>query len=294
MTQGHNESDQISAGLRKVLNMHGHGFHYAVMRRAEQLSNERLSPWVFEAAEFPVVVGRDTTHIDFILRSRSSRTYLVAECKRVDPARGRWCFAKAPLTRRNAHSSEVVFDEFRYRGSTAGLMQEPRIRFTETRGPYYVGFELKTNQKGDGAPSPGSAINQAVTQVLRGTSGLINHLLEARRLVQSLKNETETMFWFVPVILTTAELWVTETDLGDADLRTGDLPKEAVRAKKVDWIWFTHNRSPMLRHGLQVGRKDPGTISEELVYGFTRSIAIVSSDGVDRFLGCDLERWLAG
>lgn len=34
-------SEQISAGLRKALNTHGHGFHYAVFRRGEELSDSR-------------------------------------------------------------------------------------------------------------------------------------------------------------------------------------------------------------------------------------------------------------
>src|SRR5438270_11459436 len=40
------EEEQISSHLRKVLNIHGHGFHYAVVRRGEELSDEKKIPWI--------------------------------------------------------------------------------------------------------------------------------------------------------------------------------------------------------------------------------------------------------
>ncbi len=286
MTQRPDEAEQVSAALRKVLNMHGHGFHYAILRRTEQLFTNRESGWVFDGAEFPVVARRETTHIDFILRSRSGRTYLVAECKRVDPARGRWCFARAPYTWRNSSQSEVVFDQFRCRPANI-LGQEPCIRQTHRGGPYHIGLEIKTGGVGDSTSHSGSAINQAVTQVLRGVSGLINHLFEFNRR----SYQDERIIRFVPAIFTTAQLWATETDLGAADLASGDLSLEVVQAKEVDWIWFSHNRSPGLRHDLEWNSLQDN-ISKELEYEFARSIAVISPKGLDNFLTMQLEEWL--
>jgi hypothetical protein len=78
------------------------------------LEKVQRASWMFDSAEFPVVAGGSTTHVDFILRSRSRRTYLVAECKRADPARARWCFARAPYTWHNPIKGEVIFDQFVY------------------------------------------------------------------------------------------------------------------------------------------------------------------------------------
>jgi len=47
-------------------------------------------------------------------------------------------------------------------------------------GAYHLGFELRTGETGDGKGQRSQAIYEAVTQVLRGTSGLINHLQERR------------------------------------------------------------------------------------------------------------------
>jgi len=75
-----NEAERIATSLRKVLNTHGHGFHYAVVRRADQLLRSDRAVWILDAAEFPVVGGGQVTHIDFILRTRSGNTVLIGEC----------------------------------------------------------------------------------------------------------------------------------------------------------------------------------------------------------------------
>ena len=93
------------------------------------------------------------------------------------------------------------------------------------------------------------------------------------------------------MIFTTAQIWVTEADLGAADLTTGDLQVGAVKAQKADWIWFNYNRTPGLRHDLEEGLAGDD-LSRELKREFARSIAIVSSEGFDQFIKTDLETWL--
>lgn len=142
------DSPQISANLRKVLNSHGHGFHYAVMRRANELLLSELSTWVFDGVEFPVTTSGQPTHIDFILRSRTGRTLLIAECKRADPAKALWCFATSPYTWRNASEGEVVFDELEIQ-SGKKMVRRAHFAYAQQR-IFHLGFELKTAQRSDG------------------------------------------------------------------------------------------------------------------------------------------------
>ena len=92
---------------------------------------------------------------------------------------------------------------------------------------YDIGLELrkprsvKTKDEEKQQSSDRSAINVAVAQVLRGTSGLINHLLGNVLSASQLAGKKLT---FLPVVFTTADLWVTDVDLSAADLTTGDLP----------------------------------------------------------------------
>jgi len=291
------DSGEIASSLRKVLNTHGHSFHYAVIRRGEELSSERRSKWIFDGAEFPVTTVGQTTHIDFILKTRHDRTFIVAECKRADPARALWCFTRAPYTWRSSYKSELAFDGIEY-GTERGTIRRRHSSNTE-RGVYHLGFELKTAGKGDGLGPSNSAINQAVAQVLRGTSGLINHLVnDAGKSADTAQNTTgfNRISRFVPAIFTTAQIFVTDADLGAADITTGELPIDAVKTEKRDWIWFMHNRSPSLKPDLDLYLPsdvyEAEGLSSDLRNEFARSIAIISSEGIDNFLTANLDDWI--
>lgn len=286
---------QTANSIRKVLNSHGHGFHYAVMRRGEQLFEAKRSRWLLVGAEYPVVVGDSSTHIDFVYGTETGafRTYLVGECKRADPARARWCFAPAPYAWRDWNSDDVFFDELTCERNSYGLTHVGRAVSTAAgsllnKRICHIGVELKTGAKGDGT-SHGRSIDEAISQVLRGVSGL----LTAVRGPAGQRYESAQRIRFVPAIFTTAELWVTDADLGAADLRTGELPP-GVTAAKQGWIWFTHNRSPMISAG---GQARPAItnlddLARRLRLDFARSIAIVSPDGLDAFLSADLHSWI--
>jgi hypothetical protein len=271
--------------VRKVLGAHGHGFQYAVLRRAEELSAQRLSAWVFEAAEFPVGAADNPIHVDFVLRNASSTVYLVVECKRADPARASWCFVKAPYTRRNAPDAELVFQEVHYRPANI-VVARPRTRFAALESTH-LGFELRTGAKGEGIAS-GSAIKEATAQVLRAANGLIDHLFPG----PATAVQREGIAIFVPVIFTTARLWVARGDLSTADLPTGLLPEEWGTLSGVPWLWYTHNQSPALRHRLPSSVPDGAALSVALHAEYARTIAVVGPDGVDAFLRFDLVTWL--
>jgi hypothetical protein len=284
------EPNEIADAIRKVLNAHGHGFHYAVMRRGEQLFEEKRSRWHVIGAEYPVQVGSTTTHIDFVYSRQhapSRTTYLIAECKRVNPKLGRWCFATAPYTWFDADSKELVFDQLRSLATRSYGIPNIPLRAQSDRSICHIGKELKTNQHGDDTGS-GRAIDEAVAQVLRGTSGFLN--LVRGDGVRCF--EGPVYHRFIPVIFTTAELWVTDADLGSADLRNGELGS-GIRARKEDWIWFVHNRSPAIAPNRPSESNGSSDLSALLRQQFARAIAIVSPTGVDDFLSRDLGQWLS-
>ena len=149
------------------------------------------------------------------------------------------------------------------------------------------GLELRTDVPRDGLAQSGQAIHQAVSQVLRATAGLINHLFKW----SGRSFTTEGVVRFVPVVFTTAQVLITDVDLGAATLATGDLSAEAVKAQATDWVWFNHNRSPLLPADLEWADLS-GDLAHELRREFARSIAIVGPEGVDKFLTTHLQSWL--
>lgn len=272
--------------VRKLVGTHGHGFQYAVLRRTEELAEQRLSYWVFEAAEFPVGTPENPIHVDFIVRDSRGTVYLVVECKRADPARANWCFLKAPYTRRNAHEGELVFQEVRYEADTF-VAARPRTVYASVASTH-LGLELRAGAKGDGIAT-GAAIKDATAQVLRGANGLLDYLFPGQRTARGQKGNTVV---FVPVIFTTARLWVAQGDLSAADLRTGLLPEDWGTLTSVPWLWYTHNQSPALRHRLASSGLTPVAVSSALHAEYSRTIAIVGPDGIDAFLRADLVTWL--
>lgn len=270
---------------RKVLGAHGYGFQYAVLRRAEELAAERRSNWVFEAAEFPVGTADSPTHIDFLLRNAPSTVYLVVECKRADPAHANWCFLRAPYTRRDSLEDELVFQEVVYQAETL-VAAQPRTRHASLESTH-LGFELRTAAKGEGSGGR-NAINDATAQVLRGSNGLLDHLFPEQRAYRGDRRSVV----FVPVIFTTARLWVAKGDLSAADLTTGRLPDDWGELSSVPWLWYTYNQSSALRHRLPSVRQAQPSLSDALHAEYSRTIAIVGSDGIDTFLSADLISWL--
>jgi len=55
-TESNDHREKVQKGFEKVLNRHGYGFQYAVLKLATELYEQNKSAWVFNVAEFPVEV----------------------------------------------------------------------------------------------------------------------------------------------------------------------------------------------------------------------------------------------
>jgi hypothetical protein len=269
----------LPGDLRKAINRHGHAFQNAVIRRAEELSQANRSSWLFDAAEVPVEVRGQSTRIDIVLHQntwdqRGAKSFLVAECKRANPALANWCFAQTRYLRRGLDRDtqplvdHVKFDGITFSSETGSLSYNQVI--------YSLAYEVRSDQRGEGAPGRG-AIEEACGQILRGANGLVHLLRDAPHLLY-VNHPTP----LIPVVFTTANLWTTDEDVSLADLTSGELSSD-LALKPADWVWYRYNMSPGLRHDLPQGgiEHELGRLAERW---FTRTVAIVSATGVDAFL----------
>jgi hypothetical protein len=169
----------------------------------------------------------------------------------------------------------------------------PLTKYPDSSRPYQLGLELRTGADPD-KDSPGrNAINDATTQVLRASSGLINYVLNSGNGtvlsdISPSAQQSQLALSFLPVIFTTAEIWTTEADISAADLRTGNL--ENVECEQKDWIWFNHNRSARLRHDLDWS--PPKDLRDAIMAEFTRSVAVVTPKGIESFFKLNFTHWL--
>ncbi|HEX6370321.1 MAG TPA: hypothetical protein VF006_15480 [Longimicrobium sp.] len=269
----------LGGDLRHAINRHGHAFQNAVLRRAGELFENRSSKWIFDGVEIPVEVRGHSTRIDFLLHKRSwmqngVAQFLIAECKRANPALSNWCFARSKFLRRNLEvDREPIVETVHFDGQDF----TSEAQKLSSRGEVYaLGYAVRADKKGEGNPGR-DAIEEACGQVLRGVSGFV-HLLRSAPRFLIVKNPTP----LIPVVFTTANLWTTDAELSEADLSSGELPNDlAVQA--VPWVWYRYHMSPGLRHEITAtgGVREIGEMVEQL---FVRTVAIVSPAGVDAFL----------
>lgn len=279
-------TNELRKSLITALNVHGYAFQNAVLKTAENLFDEKISPWVFEVAEFPVAVNGRQLHIDFILRNKHEQSYFIAECKRCDPAISNWCFVKAPYVSRNlSNSGERIVREYIFKSRDSNIIRTGLQWIDRTSDVYRLSFELKCREKGEGLYGRGQ-IKDAIAQVLLGLNGMIEFGVDAmkkgRRNLFKEDNRGNLYASFIPVIFTTAKLWVCDYDLSTADLESGKVNLAETELKERNWVFYQYAQSPDLKHAYSAAGQE-SDIAHILYIDFTRTIPIVNASGIKEF-----------
>jgi hypothetical protein len=277
--------EDIAKAVQKTISSHGYGFQYRIVRTAHELWDSEVSPWVFYVSEFPVRVQGGDTRIDFILRLDERAewyanfpVFLVAECKRANPALSRWCFVKAPYVQRKRTRERLFLDEVE-------VMHGGHLRARAVRHPplsdtavYHIPFEVRTGKNGDcGGPGRG-AIENAATQVFRGVNGLIERFREDYGLLTTAKKAV-----LIPVVFTTARLFVSDVDISESDLKTGNIEVKPQEIEEKPWVCFQYPVSLGLKHTIHptLAYEDLGELLDE---EHLRTLFIVNGRGTEDFL----------
>lgn len=152
-----------------------------------------------------------------------------------------------------------------------------------TRDGYHVALPVRTAQKGDQQPvkQPRSDIEDATSQVLRGVNGYVERLASDPQLMQV--GDNNSVVRIIPVIFTTAQLFTSRADLSSAELETGRVNIANAEFHRVSWLWYQYNVSPGLKHTREP-RENAKVIEEYLQSEHIRSVAVVSSSGIEDFL----------
>ena len=115
---------------------------------------------------------------------------------------------------------------------------------------YHLGIEVKSSEKGNPCDKGRGAIEEAATQVMRCTNGFVEFFKRSDRARQEKKRVQ-----LLPVIFTTARIWVSQANLGDADLLTGKLNLTQFPAEERPWVFLHYSQSPGLKHSLRPQNK---------------------------------------
>jgi hypothetical protein len=281
----------VSGGLHRMLNSHGHAFQNAVLEELNDLFSNRLSSWYFQAAEFPVVCHGEPIHIDFILRHQTRSTLLVAECKRANPKLNHWAFLRSEYIHRDQQQDRCRFDQVARNNEYSSHpfhMPEGVLYSNDVAHIHHV-LRLKEEATSSGKPDRNpndpfepagrNAISDAVTQVFRGTTGLIDRYCDHRRPPLLQDGETLTVF---PVIFTTARIWMAKEPLKGVSVVDGSLA-EAPEISEKDWIALQVPVSSDLRPKSRA-KGDAQYLADVLEREHLRTVFVVSSRSIERFL----------
>jgi hypothetical protein len=284
LIEGNTKMDEPSfrGGFGKALNIHGYGFQYSVLELANKLFQKNRSRLVFEAAEFPVQVQGEGTRIDFILRLNSYLPiYLLAECKRANPALSNWCFARVPYIRRNRKNFEPLLIES-VQTDQNGSLYACAQKGHNLQDAYHIALEIKSSEKGDPHSSGRGKIEEAATQICRGLNGFVEFVKANKQIL-----DNQAIAYFFPVIFTTAKVWGSDVDLAAAGIETGNVDFDKVNLDQKPWVFYQYHLSPNIKHSnspLERPKTSPKTIGEFLDSEYIRTIAIVTSSGIEQFL----------
>jgi hypothetical protein len=271
-------SDRTKKGFEKALGRHGFGFHYRVVRECIRLRKENRSPWMYVESEFPFEVQGYGTRVDFILKHSRRPFYIVAECKRANPALSNWCFAKNPFTHQDPLAESAYVETIQW-DDRVGRIESGIVTIATSPELFHIGLEVRTTEKGDPRGRTRGAIEDAATQVCRALNGMMDFFAGNT----SVFGDARTVR-FLPVVFTTARLYVSDVDLGDSDLQDGTVDLSDSDFREKPWLFYHYHQSPGLKHSVPPS-KPTARLTEILYKEYVRTIPVVSASGIAEFLG---------
>lgn len=273
----------FSRGVSAAIDSHGFAFQYAALRVAKAAFEADTSPWQFECSELPVEVAGKNTAIDFVLRDRGGTIFLLCECKRANPAFSRWVFLRAPFLARGEIGrylhAEVVYPSPGY----PKLVARGLVGSSISDRAYDLGLVLRCRDRRTDEWTPGDRqdLVDAVTQLNVDVNGFVNHL--SSRFLSSTADQGPVKCAVIPVLFTTADLFVSDVDLSTTDVLSGTIDPDSIQLRQIDWLYHQCHFSAALRHS-HIEPDGSKPVRFDLLRDFVRSVPVVSANAISPFL----------
>lgn len=247
--------------------------------------------WSIDNVEYPVSLKDIDTRVDIILRKSIGQgcdVWSLVECKRADPEYVYWLFGSPGLPPGKAHCSVLVLE-----GEEATKTQGRRIHTTvEMLNLNISTYDAKSWAAVRDIPQKPSSkrlsnidnIEKAFAQVLIGTSGFANEQYEQRS-----KDFSVFKAFFLPIVVTTANLYVAHYKLQDISIETGKLEMDKVYLartgqppEEVEWVLVDYGAGENVAPNA-IPEDERSTDPRELLKYKTRSIFVVNSKHMIKF-----------
>lgn len=206
------------------------------------------------------------------------------ECKRADRSYSHWLFGAPGLPFGAALFSALGLECRETRSDRAYHANRLVTRLHFKVITYGVESWLEVKKGSDRRTSTPQNIENAFGQVLKGVGGFAQEQLDQRY-----KSRDLFQTFFIPVVVTTASLYVAYYESRDVDLSTGKISKDKVHfgaegqtAEEVDWVLVDYgvgeNISPK-----PIPEAYHGVNPAELQKHKVRSIFVVNSNSIVSF-----------
>jgi hypothetical protein len=296
---------ELQEVLFNALNEHGFLFQE---KCAQEIQYSTNTGWSLHVTEHPVSLKGKDTRIDIVIRDESSaenyEVYGLIECKRVDPRYKCWLFGKSlyeASVPAKAQIIKVERKEKNYR-KRRDLLARP-VQYVPIRMPFNIDAHLIDNwwvevnlesskNKRISDPQP---IEDVFHQICTGIGGLA--VEQVRQRIRTLGDfdeyipePTDFEVYLVPIIITTAPLYVTAYDISDVDIKTGNIDKGKVKfsfskaePELVNWVMVDYGAGASVTPD-ELYRNFHGTEPVDLEPYNRRSIFVVNSSHICDFL----------
>lgn len=229
-----------------ALSEQGYLFRQQVLEEIK--NNGEKEGWYLEDEEHPISAGEHETIIDFVLGCSSIKNHsFVFECKRAQRDYISWVFADTLIYRedRKFRLPAILCNVVPGEPKTRASRQETSaitLPFCETDPSYCVDVGLEVHyQKRQGRLSQSKTIFEACNQVMTGVAGLVAYRLE------KLKHSPIDGRWcYIPVIVTTAKLYLTKYDAREVSLEAGTIELSKTKTQEVPWVYYDFPTRPSL------------------------------------------------
>ncbi|TDA62368.1 hypothetical protein E0765_12385 [Sulfuricurvum sp. IAE1] len=268
-------NNDITHAFEQALNMQGYGFQHRVISEIKKFYDEGKCQWWPYVNEFPVDIQGASTRIDSILRYAHKDIYAIMETKRVNPTHSNWCFSYKPASNHHLSNKFYVEGLTLFSNCLTSIIKD----IWGSDNIYTIAVEAKSKGNGDSCGKGRGVIEESVTQLCRGLNGIIEYFKKTPGSIS-----TYPMF-VLPILCTTANLWVTDVKMDDANLNDGMIKLSNQQVKKVNWLHYHYPQSPGLKHSVR-----PRCIQQDMrnkIYDeYIRDIIIMNPEGLQDFF-CD-------
>jgi hypothetical protein len=211
--------------LLNALNEQGYLFRESCEHALK--NSEKDTGWEVKTSEYPVTLEGQDTRVDIVLRSKISSSpelYALIECKRADPTYIYWVFGSPGLPRGDALCSALGVECREYRSDQQPYqVNRPLLQLHFEVVTYDAINWLEARRGSRGRSSTPQNIENAFGQVLRGVGGFAQEQIDQHR-----KSHALFKIFFIPVVVTTASLYVANYELSNIDLCTGKISQDKV------------------------------------------------------------------